>query len=704
MNFLKSLIISFFLLIDRIIFGFIEDVYELFMLISETGVFSQSTIQGFANRIYVFLGLIMIFQVSISLVKYIINPKDFDSDKIGGKALVKNVAFVLVAIVMVPYVFEAAFSLQRIILKDNIIGNLILGVRTWENEDEAEDFAKNGGKNMAFAAFSAFFTYNPEIASNSCINTPAYYDEAQNQWVPNEDCEKINEIKFKTYDEKGNKLETIGQYIAFAYRVRDVRALMNADLATFQYESKDGDYDLIDYKFFLSGIVGIVIVWMLLLYCLDIAVRSVKLSFLQIIAPVPIIMRIDPGKGQEKFKKWVGECVSTYLDLFTRLATIYFIIFIISSIATTGLQNVAGSRNFVETALVRIFIIIGALFFGKKLPDLLYDIIGGQKGKDSYGTGKIKKRLTNGALGMSLATPLGMAGNGWAAGRKDFNKHRANGEGILKSFARSFMDNGGIASTLGGAGAGIRAFGAGIKSPENTSATKIANKGLQGTVSRRREKENERDLGITPSTKITDYFDVKSGAANKFLDSGELKKNLREAQETAKAEGENEKDASLMKSQYETELLKNGYSTSTLEKMMQAQRPDIMKEFPDPDKGQAPILFGDGQQDASYLNYYRENHADDSNFVTSYDSYVSANGSIDSSNEGIARAQDFIQKFEPISAHSKPSYKTERQVYGNIGKLAHKVEYHKQGENRANTQVKKISEVQTKKNKPSGGN
>jgi hypothetical protein len=53
---------------DRIAFTLIEWVYELFMLIAEAGIFSQATIQEFASRIYVFLGLIMVFKVSISLV------------------------------------------------------------------------------------------------------------------------------------------------------------------------------------------------------------------------------------------------------------------------------------------------------------------------------------------------------------------------------------------------------------------------------------------------------------------------------------------------------------------------------------------------------------------------------------------------------------------------------------------------------------
>ena len=90
MHMMRGILIGAFAAIDKIIYWFVEKLYELFILISEAGVFSQSTIQEFSKRIYVFLGLIMIFQVTISLVNYIINPSTFDDKNIGGAALIKN--------------------------------------------------------------------------------------------------------------------------------------------------------------------------------------------------------------------------------------------------------------------------------------------------------------------------------------------------------------------------------------------------------------------------------------------------------------------------------------------------------------------------------------------------------------------------------------------------------------------------------------
>ena len=56
-----KMIRSLFITIDRVVYAWIENCYELLIKLSESGIFSQSTIQEFANRIYVFLGLIILF-------------------------------------------------------------------------------------------------------------------------------------------------------------------------------------------------------------------------------------------------------------------------------------------------------------------------------------------------------------------------------------------------------------------------------------------------------------------------------------------------------------------------------------------------------------------------------------------------------------------------------------------------------------------
>jgi len=104
------------------------------------------------------------------------------------------------------------------------------------------------------------------------------------------------------------------------------------------------------------------------------------LAYLQIIAPVPILSYISDPDGS--FKKWLKQCTTTFLDLFLRLAIIYFAVTMIGEVInqfsraegvifdSTGLP-----ANTFTALLVKIFIILGLLIFAKRVPELLKDLI-----------------------------------------------------------------------------------------------------------------------------------------------------------------------------------------------------------------------------------------------------------------------------------------------------------------------------------------
>ena len=515
MSLIRKMFISMFCFIDRIIYFFVEKMYELFILISEAGIFSQATIQEFATRIYVFLGLIMIFQVSISLVNYIINPSTFDDKTIGGAALIKNAAIALVGIVLVPYVFEAAYSLQRIVLKENVIGNLILGVKTWKSQEEAESYVAYGGRKMAFSTFSSFVTFNPEVASSTCVNEPVLISSNDLKFN-NDACGQIGEVPFDSgvKDENGNELTTVGQYMEYVYKTGEVKTLANADLLVLQYKSTDGDYDLFDYSYLISCIAGAFLIYILFKFCLDIAVRSVKLGFLQLIAPIPLMMRIDPKKGKQKFGKWVSECVKTFCDVFVRLAAIYFAIFIISAITTDGVQNVAGSANNVQAALVKVAIIFGALMFAQQLPLLLADIVGGSKEAMqalSKSIGKAESAVGGAVAGFGL----GAAANAWAAGRANYAENKKAGDKMVPAFAKSFWNNQGFRSTIaGGASGTYNGMLAGSKAGKPTFA-EMKNAGMQGMKISREHAKN-RDIYQADRKFQTEKIDANGNVTSKY--------------------------------------------------------------------------------------------------------------------------------------------------------------------------------------------
>lgn len=343
--------------IDKVIYGFIPTIYNLLIEIAETTVFSEDVISLFASKIYALLGIVMLFKVSFSILTYIVDPDAFLDKSKGFGKLISSVIITLVLLVLTPWIFTQAIDLQTIILRDNIIGNIfsVDGADSYSNGD--------AGNKMAYETFKAFYHIDtilfPECTSgeSSALSDP-------------EGCK--GSIKLKG-DDNDTDWTNLQDTLNYAYNTNSVSIYMNFDLLNLKSES---DEYVFNYMPIVSTICGVVILLLLVIFCFDVAVRSIKLGFLNMIAPVPIISRIDPKKGKETFDKWVKTCVSTYLDLFIRLLAIYFAVFVISQVIDLQFVSLTtGSTKSVD-AFVKIFIILGALMFAKQFPKLLEDILG----------------------------------------------------------------------------------------------------------------------------------------------------------------------------------------------------------------------------------------------------------------------------------------------------------------------------------------
>lgn len=380
--------------IDIVVYWLLELVYSLFIAISSAGIFSQATIQSFATRIYVFLGLIMVFKVSISLVTYIMNPDNFSKGDVGAPALLKGFIFALVGIVLVPYAFEIAYSFQRVILKENVIGNLILGMGHDENSEFSENFIKSGGKYMADTVYNAFYRPNEELVGDECLADPGDCD--MSEYFEADVLEKYEDAYG---EEDGAPLSVIHR--------------LDWDILNATTNNDEGDTVFVmDYTYLITTLIGGFITYILLLFCIDIAVRSVKLCFLQLIAPIPLISKVDPKKGDKVFGNWMKECVSTYLDVFMRLLAIYFALFIISSISLQPINMVEGGTfdGFLGLILA-VFLIIGTLNFARELPKLIGGIFGIDfKGMGGFSLNPMKNK------NFAPVAALGAGATGFAAG------------------------------------------------------------------------------------------------------------------------------------------------------------------------------------------------------------------------------------------------------------------------------------------------
>ena len=402
--------------IDSVIYEFIVIVYNLFYQIANTTIFSEDIVQTFGERIYTLLGIFMLFKVSFSFINYIINPDSFlDKEKGIGK-LGLNVVLVLALLILTPTIFSEAMDIQRIILRDNAIGNLILGI----SNDTDSNFKSNAGQMIAYTTFSAFFHINSDAFPECDAFLSMGSDTGSCQSALS--AAGVPDRYYTTFLRARN-----GPAIKMLFR--DVSLLWNT------VTTENGSYSIVNYQFIISTLVGGAMALILATFCFDIAVRSIKLGFLQLIAPIPIISRIDPKSSKDGlFSKWLKTCFKTYLDIFIRLAAIYFAVFIISIVVKNGFANDAG-------IFVKVFIIFGALLFAKQLPQFISDLGFKLDAKD-FTINPFKKLAAVPVIGAATAAAYGgvdslIRGNGFIHGVKT-NFREADWKGDAK---KNYMFN-----------------------------------------------------------------------------------------------------------------------------------------------------------------------------------------------------------------------------------------------------------------------
>ena len=192
---------------------------------------------------------------------------------------------------------------------------------------------------------------------------------------------------------------------------------------------------------------------------MSIAKRIFKLMILELIAPIPIMSLIDPkGSKDGAFSKWLGNLISTFVDIFIKLGLVYIVIVMIQMIAENGLfEDIGGDNGFFRTAYLRLFLILGLLFFAKEAPKFIKDSLGikdsgGGLFDDVKSLGKAAA-ITGGAA-VGVAGIAGSMGTNYRASMSENEALHPDQKGLnrAKSIASA------IAGGFGGAFAGGKAL------------------------------------------------------------------------------------------------------------------------------------------------------------------------------------------------------------------------------------------------------
>ncbi len=392
MSWLAKAVNGIFLMIDQIVYAFVSFIYQVFFMVTEVNLFDTDGMGQITERIYVVFGIVMLFVFAYNILALIANP-----DKLSGKdnnttKIIRDTVISLVVIALLPTIYDVMYQVQYRVLETNVIGNIVLGGTSVNNQkvEDSREALKNSGTIISTTIFSAF--YHP-------VSKDGETEYSQADCQTNNDAPAVCET--------------------YLSAINDANASNNPSKFIESEQLKDKLYDgEMKYRFIVSTICGIIAIYLFASFTLDVGLRAVKLAVLQLVAPIPIMLRITKPSGGI-FDKWFKEIKDTYISLFVRIAIIYFAIFTIDLVITYFTAGTLFQKYGVNmvSILAEVVLILSILAFAKEAPKLLKNIAGGA-GNIEW---NIKKKLNgeNYEYGRRAAGAVGTIGRN--LGREAFN-------------------------------------------------------------------------------------------------------------------------------------------------------------------------------------------------------------------------------------------------------------------------------------------
>lgn len=335
LGFAVNILYELFILIDSIVYSIAAYAIQAFFAIAELDFVANGfeQISYIIGRIMILCGVFVLFKLSFTLINYIIDPGKANKSAETGTKLVKNILIAIVLLVSLNLIFTSLYKFQNSIIKNNVIPKIIYGADNYDSNGQEMDIKENAKKFANTIFVSLMLGGN----SNENLSTSAK-----------------------------NAVD---------------RVLDGASINLLSPYATDSGFN---YLPFISFIVGVLVCYYFLVFAIELGIRMVKLLVLQILAPIPIIMSIDPTQ-QDKLKKFGKLYSGIYLSVFIRIFTVYLAFAAISLIG-----NILG--NISETSsgtswLVHILLIIAIFKATKELPKLIEDALGMKLGLGDAGKG-----------------------------------------------------------------------------------------------------------------------------------------------------------------------------------------------------------------------------------------------------------------------------------------------------------------------------
>lgn len=350
--------------ICEFVYGLIITLCNLFNELSLVSFWNNTMVKTIYNRVGLILSIYMLFRTLFWLIQLLIDPDKVADKEKGVFNLVKRAVIMVVMLALAPSVFNVMAYMQSRVIESNIIPRILLV----NNFDDSNNFGTVLASELLFTFFADDYS-------------PLYVDDPG--------------------------LSNLKKDILRKEKIFNLQSYVNVDEGGFANSGYAIEFDSL-----FAIVVGLFTCWMLLVYCLDVAVRAVQLIFLKLIAPIPIMSYLTPNK-ESVFTRWTKQVITTYLDLFIRLIILNFIVVLCSSVISGGTFEYIGNLG----SITKVLIVLGLLLFLNRAPKLVQELIG-KPNAASLGYGPMG---ASGSLiaGTALGAGIGVAGGalgGFATG------------------------------------------------------------------------------------------------------------------------------------------------------------------------------------------------------------------------------------------------------------------------------------------------
>lgn len=443
------------------IYDLICYVFDIFYYLCGIQLFTDNDYSAIVQKVYIILGLVMMFVLTYSLLKAVINPDQFAKGENSFPKLIQNVVVSIVIIAILPTVFSIAFNFQNSLLKYEVIPKLILGNVDGTLSDgsntpkiTADGVEVSGGRGIAYYTFKSFFTPNLD---DDCMDN---VDTCRTEIKSN------SGIVLADADKTVLQGKTFGYYSIFDKQIAK---------------------DEVSFNFLMALAAGGFILYVLLNFCFDMALRVIKLAFYQIIAPIPVICRVIPGgKLKDVFSKWMKQVISLFVEVFVRIAALTLGVYLIALIVEkydAGLPGIgvlsSGQKNVVIALLI-----MSVVIFIKQIPKLIGDLFGLDTGGMKLG---LMDKLAQGG-GLMAASAVGAGATTLARNATNAFKNVKRADGGKAKLKAGLAGLGSVVA--GGASGMARGLKAGKGAKNFGDVKKSASSAAKDAIEKREKRAN----------------------------------------------------------------------------------------------------------------------------------------------------------------------------------------------------------------------